>query len=155
MSVPLGDYGATVAPTPHDVELAKESQRRLALLKKPTRSRITVSVQTDGTEESVSIPLAAYNVLAGILEQMALGNAVTIIPVHAELTTQEAADILNVSRPFVIKLVDDWVLPCKKVGSHRRIPFRDLMDYKKASDVKSSKALEELSAQAQELDMGY
>ena len=155
MSISQGDYGATFTPTPHDMELAKESQRRLALLKKPTRSRITISVQVDGTEESVSIPLAAYNVLAGILEQMALGNAVTIIPVHAELSTQEAADILNVSRPFLIKLTEEGALPCKKVGSHRRILFRDLMAYKKASDAKSEAALDELSAQAQELDMGY
>jgi len=86
---------------------------------------------------------------------MAQGNAVTIIPVHAELTTQQAAEILNVSRPFVIKLIEERTLPCKMVGTHRRVLFSDLMNYKRKMDADRLKVLEELAAQAQELGMGY
>jgi excisionase family DNA binding protein len=86
---------------------------------------------------------------------MAQGNAVTIVPIHAELTTQEAADLLNVSRPFLIKLIESQEIPCRKVGRHRRIRFADLMEYKQKTDTQRTQALDELVAQSQELNMGY
>ena len=86
-----------------------------------------------------------------MLTQMAQGNAVTLIPIHAELTTQQAADILNVSRPFLVEQLEKNAIPYRKVGTHRRILFKDLMDYKANMDRNRLKALEELSAQGQEL----
>ncbi len=115
-------------------------------------------MQADGKKpdaESVTIPAAAFRLLMDILNQMAQGNAVTIMPVHAELTTQQAAEILNVSRPFVIKLIEDKALPCKMVGTHRRILFSDLMEYKRKIDAERLKVLEDLAGQAQQLGMGY
>ena len=112
-------------------------------------------VEEDGSEQDVTIPAAAFHLFIDILTQMAQGNAITLIPIHAELTTQEAADILNVSRPFLIKLLESDQILFHKVGRHRRVRYQDLMDYKEDLDSKRMSALDELAAQAQELEMGY
>ena len=90
--------------------------------------------------------------LVRILEEMALGNAVTLIPVHAELTTQEAAAIcLNVSRPSLIQLLDEGKDGYRKVGTHRRVRFESLMSYKRDTDAERRAALAELAAYDQEI----
>lgn len=77
------------------------------------------------------------------------------MPIHAELTTQEAADLINVSRPFLVKLIETGEIPCRKVGQHWRIRFEDLMNYKQQIDHQRSQILDELAEQAQDLNMGY
>ncbi|MFM7164356.1 MAG: helix-turn-helix domain-containing protein [Planctomycetaceae bacterium] len=152
-----GDFPETVTPTPDEAILAEESSRRLARFvsakrKKPLQLRFQPE---DAPEETVSIPESAFRLLSEILTQMARGNAVTLIPVHAELTTQQAADILHVSRPFLVDQLKKNAIPYHKVGTHRRILFKDLMQYKEAMVRNRLKALDELAAQAQELGMGY
>jgi excisionase family DNA binding protein len=143
-------------PTESDTQMSQQSSRIFAshLSPKSTTRRLKI-VEDDGSEQDVVIPAAAFHLLVDILSQMAQGNAVTLIPIHAELTTQEAADLLNVSRPFLIKLVESGELPCRKVGRHRRIRFEDLMTYKQRVDDQRLQALDELAEQAQKLDMGY
>lgn len=86
---------------------------------------------------------------------IAKGDAVTIVPFHAELTTQEAANFLNVSRPYLIGLLENGKIAFRKVGRHRRILFEDLLKYRESSKEKSGKIREKLTEESQDLDMGY
>jgi excisionase family DNA binding protein len=86
---------------------------------------------------------------------MGKGNAVSILPVNAELTTQEAADILNVSRPFVVQLVEEGRLPARRVGTHRRLSVEDVMNYKRQDDEQRARVADELAREAREMGLGY
>jgi excisionase family DNA binding protein len=149
-------FSKPILPTEAEAQLSKESSRILAayITQKKSTCRIKI-LEENGSEQTVTVPAAAFHLLVDILSQMAQGNAVTLIPIHAELTTQEVADLLNVSRPFVVKLLESGELPHRKVGRHRRIRFEDLMNYKQQIDQQRMQALDELAAQAQELNMGY
>jgi excisionase family DNA binding protein len=139
-------------PSEDEAKLARESGRLLAaFVGKGKAARLKVVV---GKVEIV-VPVTALRLLVDILAQMAEGNAVTIMPIHAELTTQQAADFLNVSRPHVVELLERNELAYRKVGTHRRVLFKDLLAYREKSMTKSRKALDELAKQAQELRMGY
>lgn len=142
-------------PKRHDITIARKSSKDLAALLTKKKQDLTISVRVDKKESNIVLPFSAVKLLIDILMQMAEGNAVTLIPIHANLTTQEAANLLNVSRPFLIKLLEKGEIPFHKVGTHRRICFSDLMTYKTKIDEISHKALDELIEQAQELDMGY
>jgi len=149
-------YPEPMIPSDSEVELARHSSRVLAGLSLKKTKTIDISLETGNHHQSsVTLPLSAFKLLVNILTQMAEGNAVTLIPVHAELTTQEAADLLNVSRPFLIRLLEEKKIPFRKVGTRRRVLFQDLMDYKAKIDAARRKTLDELANEAQELDMGY
>ncbi len=145
----------TTVPTEEDTNLAKKSSQTLASYVRDNAVYRTIVVQDNSRSETVAIPATAFHLLVDILTQMAKGNAVTLIPVHAELTTQEAADILNVSRPYLVGLLESGEIPYRKVGTRRRVRYQDLLDYKNKIDSLRMQALDELTAQAQELDMGY
>ncbi len=149
------DPVSPVSPTEEESALAKESSRSLARHLGASDGLRFQILESEGPGETVVIPASAIRLLVRVLSEMAQGNAVTLIPVHAELTTQQAADILNVSRPFLVKLLDEGQLPCRKVGTQRRILYSDLMAYKRQTEQQRLEVLEELAAQAQELDMGY
>lgn len=143
-------------PTEEDMTLASESSRKLAHSIASNNPTSSISLVHDGNScEAVMVPTVALQLFIEMLAQMAQGNIVTIFPIHAELTTQEAADLLNVSRPFLVKQIEAGEIPFRKIGKHRRIKFQDLMDYKERMDSMRNQSLDELVAQAQELNMGY
>ena len=156
MNAFLSDLPNTLTPTPVDAEQAQTSSRAIAELVAGQADASIRLVARSGTKETeISIPPAALELLGAMLTEFAKGNAVTMFPVHAELTTQQAADLLGVSRPFLVEQLEKGKLRYRKVGTHRRVLLKDLMDYKQSMDRKRSDTLDELAAQAQELDMGY
>ena len=149
-------YQSFVTPTEEDTTLAETSSQKLASYVHNPDAAMTISVLHEGSlGETVVIPSGAFRLLVEILTQMAQGNAVTLIPVHAELTTQEAADLLNVSRPYLVGLLEAGEIPYRKVGPRRRVRYQDLVAYKERLDTERMKDLQELAAQAQELNLGY
>lgn len=145
----------TTIPTAKDTALAEQSSRALAAYIRSTKSPAIQLMKEGRSQEQVRIPLSALRLLVDILIQMAEGNAVSLIPIHAELTTQEAADLLNVSRPYFVNLLEKGKIPHHKVGTRRRIRVEDVLNYKAKADEARLKTLEELSEQAQKLRMGY
>lgn len=137
-------------------QLAREAARALEAVQRRLRGARTVTIQptTPRDVPVVTIPRAAFQLLVEILGQMANGNTVTVVPMHAELTTQQAADLLNVSRPFLVTLLEQRKLPHRKVGTHRRIKMADLLAYKRRDDDARRKLLDELTAEGQELALG-
>lgn len=143
-------------PTTKDSEQAQAAVRALSgfLRRKSVR---TIRMQPEGTKEevSVSVPREAFELFLDILGEMANGNAVSIVPVHAELTTQQAADMLNVSRPFLVGLLDERKIPFRMVGTHRRVKVADLVAYKDKDTAYRKSVLDELAAEAQKHGLGY
>jgi excisionase family DNA binding protein len=144
-----------VVPTAQEAAIAREASRTLApYVDHLENLRFQVGEERNKTHK-FPLPPSAIRLLLDLLTEMAAGNAVTLIPVHAQLTTQQAADVLNVSRPFLVRLVEQGKIPHIKVGTHRRILFQDLMRYKKTIDADRQKALDELVKESEKLNMGY
>lgn len=141
-----------VTPSVVESQVAQETSRHLSAL---LGNRTEYQIRLLDTQDTLTIPASAMQLLAHILAEMAQGNPVTVIPVHAELTTRQAANLLNVSRPFLIQQLENGDIPFRKVGTHRRIQFQHLMEYKQRIDEKRLAVLQELTDQAQELNMGY
>ena len=139
-------------PTQEDTELAVESSRLLAACIGKGES---ACLRLHNGNELLQVPVKAIRLLVDILDAMARGDAVSLIPIHKELTTQEAANILNVSRPYLVKLMEAGEIPFHKNGVRRRVFFKDLMEYKQKRDQASMLLLDELTADAQEFEMGY
>ena len=147
---------ATEIPAGREIEIAALGRRVLAtfLCTQFESQKIDV-FDKDDKAHRVELPTSALRLLMDILGELACGNAVKVVPIHAELTSQEAADMLNVSRPHLVKLLETGAIPFTKTGRHRRVRFEDLMAYKHQRDEESRAALDELAAQAQALGMGY
>jgi len=138
-------------PDATDADMARASAKALSALLTEMPRADRAQIRIDGHD--LILPKSALELLRNILSEMARGNAVTVVPTHAELTTQEAADILNVSRPYLIKLLDTCVIPHHRLNKHRRIRLDDLMSYKKQQHTRSPSALDDLAKQAQELGL--
>jgi excisionase family DNA binding protein len=146
---------ATLLPAlPSEAEaiLAKETSRVLSA-RRQNPDPLSLRVLDGDEERTVKLPASTVRMLIRILEETARGNAVTLIPVHAELTTQEAADMLNISRPTLIQLLDEGKIGYRKVGTHRRVRFEALMAYKRCADEDRKAALAALVAYDQEIGL--
>lgn len=156
MTLSINQKVKQLALTSEDANIAKVSSQILASYSQKNLSYGVFKLISDDTEdETVTIPVAALNLLTEILTQMAAGNAVSVVSMKQELTTQEAADILQVSRPYLVELLESGEIPYRKVGSRRRVLTADVINYKNRIDAARMETLAELSAQAQELNMGY
>ena len=143
-------------PVEREIKAAIEGQRALAAYLATQFETQHIQIFDEQNEaHRVELPTSALRLLADILAALAEGNAVKVVPVHAELTTQEAADLLNVSRPHMIKLLESGEISHHKTGKHRRVRFADLMNYKDRRDTASEQAMALLAEQAQALRTGY
>lgn len=143
-------------PTDKEVAMARESGRALSAFLQTQAETHQIEIFDDkGAAHPVRIPVSALRLLVDVLTEIGEGNAVSIIPIHAELTTQEAADFLNVSRPFLVQLLERGEIPFHKTGTHRRVRYQEVIAYKERIDGERSKALGALAEQAQALKMGY
>lgn len=141
-------------PSEQEARLAHETSRKLASRYHASEVvRVGLLDRNNRTEETIELPATAVRLLLDILEQMSRGNAVTLMPIHAELTTQQAADLLNVSRPHLVQLLTKGEIPYRKVGTHRRIRAEDLFAYKRQNEADRRRTLAELSGYDQELGL--
>ena len=141
-----------------EAELAKVAQRCImASLDHSRAHRIVLIDRDSGIDSSptLELPPKVLRFFAEMLGAMAEQKLVTLVPQKHELTTQEAAAFLNVSRPFVIKEIETGKIPHRKVGRHRRVTFTDLVKYQRVSQEGSDQALQDLTDQAQALGLGY
>lgn len=142
LALNLEDYHE---PSPEEIKAAREAARRLS---KMGGSRTSVSFVVESQEgeeakphkrrtesEPITLPLNIFKSIIKLLAEMGNGNAVQVVPVQAELTTQQAADLLNVSRPHLIKLLEQDKIQFRKVGTHRKILARDLFAYRDRTDL--------------------
>ncbi len=155
MTILANETVEPITPTEAEAALARKLSRALVPVL-AAAGEVQLRFQSlDRRAEVVALPAAALHLLVDMLTQMAQGHAVALIPVEAELTTQQAADLLNVSRPFLVTLLEGGQLPYRKVGTHRRVLLQDLLAFKRRNEADRRRALQALTEQGQSLEMGY
>ncbi len=132
-------------PAPDEVQSARALLDFLSPLSK-TNAPAHLSVKHGAMEEDFNLSPAVAKTLVEVLRHFSAGKSVTLVPVGATLTTQQAADLLNVSRPYLIKLLETGKVSFEKVGRHRRIPSAELFAYKKRRDEERNSALDAMAA---------
>jgi excisionase family DNA binding protein len=153
MTMP-GHAGGTVRQGDRDAELAQRAARRIGeyLTTHPGADPVTINGELAG-DDALVVPREAAVLLAQVLGYLASGEGVAVMPESAELTTQQAAEFLNVSRPYLIKLLETGKIPFRLVGTHRRVRFRDLREYKNRDDLERRRAADDLTGLSQELGL--
>lgn len=138
-----------VVPSAASVEFATRLLRQLEV--DPAR----FVLQDRATNTEIEIDETVFDLVRLLLITFAGNKAVSLMPYDHELTTHQAARFLNVSRPYLVRLLDEDKIAHRKVGTHRRVRLEDLLNYKEATKTESEKAKDELAKISQELDMGY
>lgn len=139
---------------PEQTDSANQALRQVRSYLEAHRDRraITVTV-ADGEPASLTLPREAVELLAGLLAHLGAGRGVSVVPADAELTTQQAADMLNVSRPFLVGLLDAGEIEYRTVGTHRRIKASSLLEYKHHDDRRRHATADELTQLGQEMGL--
>jgi excisionase family DNA binding protein len=141
-------------PTPQEIEQAKQSSRTLS--KYANAERVQLSLRgSNGEADDLILPGHVLQLLLDVLAEIAKGNAISLLPMNQEISTQEAATLLNVSRPFLVGLLEKHEIPFRKVGAHRRVLLQDVLEYKERVDQRRTDALDQLAALSQQEPMGY
>jgi len=144
----------TEKPSPEDQQVAGASLPRFkAAIEESYLDKIVIEIQGNG--ESITIPTKALELLSDILTEMAGGKAVSLVSSDAELSTQQAADLLGTSRPHLVKLLEVGNIPFRKVGTHRRVLLEDVLEYKSQLKKQRKDNLKFLAEEAQSLGLGY
>ena len=142
----------TISPSQADVDFARQANQSLARGPKQFGKRVRFAPRPQGVKP---IPHPVRGSLRVILSEIAAGNTVTLIPAQARLTDQQAAELLGVSRLYLIGLLDQGLIPSRGIGRHRRVAFQEVLAYKRRTDAARLETLAELSALDQELHLGY
>jgi excisionase family DNA binding protein len=140
-------------PTAEDIAAARDAARQLMKVS-PASKMVRFRMEPKDAapaSEPIDIPRGVFNVIIDLLVQVGNGNAVQLVPVHSELTTQQAADLLNVSRPHLIKLLNSGELEHRMVGTHRKLLAKNVLIYRDKSTEHRRKALRELVALDEEI----
>jgi excisionase family DNA binding protein len=149
-----GAMVSSVGPGEVEAEVAARALRRIKdFLARHPDGPDELEVLVEGGGEALVLPRPALGMFAQILAQLAEGRGVSVVPSAAELTTQQAADLLNVSRPYLIGLLESGKIPFRKIGRHRRIRFEDLLEFKRRDDAERRRAADDLGALSQELGL--
>ena len=141
---------ATLVPEPTDAEQAASVLRGLGAAR---NANTPVRLSVGGPDGEIEVPGSVLAALTRVLDSFAQGESVTLVPAHAELTTQQAADVLNVSRPFLIGLLDAGQISYRTVGTHRRVKAASLVHYLREDDAHRTAAADELAAEAHTLGL--
>jgi excisionase family DNA binding protein len=137
---------------PEQTDSANQALRQVRSYLEAHRDRRTITVTVaDGGPASLTLPREAVELLAGLLAHLGAGRGVSVVPADAELTTQQAADMLNVSRPFLVGLLDAGEIAYRTVGTHRRVEASSLLAYRHHDDLRRHAAADELTCLGQEL----
>tara|TARA_R110001592_G_scaffold44230_1_gene142552 strand:- start:2358 stop:2816 length:459 start_codon:yes stop_codon:yes gene_type:complete len=143
-------------PSPEEAALAKISSQELSgFIETKSDTQLLSVTGDDGVSHSVKMPVSALRFLVDVLTELGDGNTVKLVPIHAELTTQEGGDLLNISRPTFVKLLDDGLIPFSYTGNRRKVKYVDVQDYKVKLERDRLSSLDKLSALDQELQLGY
>ena len=144
----------TGVPSDRDADLAAQAGEKLRkLTERGDGSEPVLARFGAGTDEPILIPTPAVQLLKEILNHMAHGNGVALTSLGTELTTRQAADLLQVSRTHLVQLLEDGRIPHRKVGAHRRVRARDLLDYRRETESRRREVLDELTAIDQKLGL--
>lgn len=149
----MSEQALTQRP-PTEIEVRQASEAARALATALTPDGLPFSVHKDGDSTEIDLSQALGQLVLDVLTHVARGEMVTFVPYGAELTTKEAADLLNVSRPFLVKMLEEKRLPHHRVGSHRRIRACDVLAFRAQRDAERSAALRDLQRLGQEFDEG-